>query len=53
MLKVFVAKSATSALMLLIITTMAEARSVQVSIPAHSVSHIAFYAAQDNGYYRE
>lgn len=39
--------------MLLIITTMAEARSVQVSIPAHSVSHIAFYAAQDNGYYRE
>jgi len=53
MLKVFVAKSAACALMLLIITTMAEARSVQVSIPAHSVSHIAFYAAQDNGYYRE
>src|SRR5262245_132412 len=51
MLKVFVAKSATCALMLLIITTMAEARSVQVSIPAHSVSHIAFYAAQENGYY--
>jgi NitT/TauT family transport system substrate-binding protein len=32
---------------------MAEARSVQVSIPARSVSHIAFYAAQDNGYYRD
>jgi NitT/TauT family transport system substrate-binding protein len=39
--------------MLLVITTMVEARSVQVSIPAHSVSHIAFYAAQDNGYYRD
>ena len=53
MFKMFVAKTAVCALMPLVITTMAEARSVQVSIPAHSVSHIAFYAAQDNGYYRD
>jgi NitT/TauT family transport system substrate-binding protein len=53
MFKMFVAKTGACASMLLVITTMAEARSVQVSIPAHSVSHIAFYAAQDNGYYRD
>jgi len=53
MFKMFVAKTAVCASMLVVITTMAEARSVQVSIPAHSVSHIAFYAAQDNGYYRD
>lgn len=31
----------------------AEARDVKVSIPAHSVSHIAFYTAKEKGYYRE
>src|ERR1051326_2627905 len=31
----------------------AGAREVKVSIPAHSVSHIAFYTAQEKGYYRD
>src|SRR5207253_114895 len=31
----------------------AEARSIKVSIPAHSVSHIAFYSAKERGYYRD
>lgn len=53
MLQRFVVKSAICALILLIVTSVAEARSVQVSIPAHSVSHIAFYVAQENGYYRD
>ena len=35
------------------LTTGAGAKSVKVSIPAHSVSHIAFYAAKDKGYYRD
>jgi len=39
--------------MFLFVAITAEGRSVLVSIPAHSVSHIAFYAAQDNGYYRD
>ena len=46
-------KSAVYVLALFVIPAAVEARSVRVSIPAHSVSHIAFYAAQDNGYYRD
>jgi NitT/TauT family transport system substrate-binding protein len=46
-------KSAVCAAILLFLTISVEARSVQVSIPAHSVSHIAFYIAQENGYYRD
>jgi NitT/TauT family transport system substrate-binding protein len=30
-----------------------EAKSVKVSIPAHSISHIAFYVAKERGYFRE
>ena len=30
-----------------------EARSIKVSVPALSVSHTAFYTAQDRGFYRE
>ena len=52
MLKMFVPAAAFT-LFYLLIATAVEARIVQVSIPAHSVSHIAFYAAQDNGYYRD
>jgi NitT/TauT family transport system substrate-binding protein len=29
------------------------AKDIKVSIPAHSVSHIAFYGAKEKGYYRE
>ena len=30
-----------------------EARSIKVSVPAQSISHMAFYTAQDKGFYRE
>jgi len=30
-----------------------EAKSIKVSIPAHSVSHIAFYVAKDRAYFRD
>ena len=32
---------------------ISEARSIKVSVPAQSISHIAFYTAQDRGFYRE
>jgi len=39
--------------MFLVFTTAVEARSVKVSVPAQSISHVAFYAAKDKGYFRE
>ena len=45
--------SAVCTALLLFLTTSVAARSIQVSIPAHSVSHIAFYVAQENGYYHD
>ena len=49
----YVLKPAVCALMFLVFTTAVEARSVKVSVPAQSISHVAFYAAKDKGYYRE
>ena len=40
-------------LILFSLGAVGQAKSVKVSVPAHSVSHIAFYAAKDRGYYRE
>jgi NitT/TauT family transport system substrate-binding protein len=31
----------------------ANGKTLKASIPAHSVSHLAFYTAKENGYYRE
>jgi ABC-type nitrate/sulfonate/bicarbonate transport system substrate-binding protein len=46
-------KTALFVLIFLVFTTIVEARVVKVSVPAHSISHIAFYAAKDKGFYRD
>jgi NitT/TauT family transport system substrate-binding protein len=33
--------------------SMAEARTVRVAVPCHCTQYVAFFAARDNGYYRE
>ena len=40
-------------LIVLFIPTLLDARSVKVSVPAQSISHIAFYAAKGRGFYRD
>ena len=49
----FFLKTALFALTFLVFTTIVEARVIKVSVPAHSISHIAFYAAKDKGFYRD
>ena len=49
----FFLKIALFVLIFLVFTTIVETRVVKVSVPAHSISHIAFYAAKDKGFYRD
>jgi NitT/TauT family transport system substrate-binding protein len=34
-------------------TTQAQAKTVRVAVPCHCTQYVAFFAAKDNGYYRE
>jgi ABC-type nitrate/sulfonate/bicarbonate transport system substrate-binding protein len=42
-----------SLIILLPLASVGQARSIKISVPAQSVSHVAFYVAKDKGFYRD
>lgn len=52
MARMLILKTNVFALTFFVFATIVEARVIKVSVPAHSISHIAFYAAKEKGFYR-